>query len=157
MRHFSDASKDGYGQCSYVRLIDTEDSVCCSLVMAKARVAPIKSVTIPRLELTAAVTSVRVSNFLDKELKYENVEHVFWTDSKVVLGYIGYDSKRFHIFVANHVQSIRDSTSVEQWNHVNTKLNPADIASRGMEAEDLMNSTLWWKGPPSCHQPLHCH
>ena len=70
----------------------------------------------------------------------------------VVLGYIANDSKRFHVFVANRVQTIRDATSVEQWHHVDTKSNPADIASRGMGAEELMNSSLWWKGPPFLSQ-----
>ena len=80
LHHFSDACQDGYGQCSYLRIIDDKGNVTTALVMGKARVAPLKSVTVPRLELTAAVTSVKVSNFLNKELKYETIEHLFWTD-----------------------------------------------------------------------------
>ncbi|XP_006814407.1 uncharacterized protein LOC102800583, partial [Saccoglossus kowalevskii] len=82
LHHFSDASQHSYGQCSYLRLIDEHDKVSCSLVMGKSRVTPSKPITIPRLEVTAAVTSVQVYNFLNKELQYENITHTFWTDSK---------------------------------------------------------------------------
>ena len=93
LHHFSDASTNGYGQCSYIRLENDKGKIHCSLVLGKARVAPLKMVTIPRLELTAAVVSVRVSEMLRQELQYEGVQEIFWMDSKVVLGYIKNDSK----------------------------------------------------------------
>ena len=101
LHHFSDASTEGYGQCSYLRLVDKSEEVSCSLVMGKARVTPLKPITIPRLELTAAVVSVKVSDMLSRELKYGELEEVFWTDSKVVQAYIQNDVRRFHTFVAN--------------------------------------------------------
>ena len=153
LHHFSDASTIGYGQCLYIRLVDDKGQVHCSLIMGKARVAPLKMVTIPRLELTAAVMSVRVSNMLRQELQYERVEEIFWTDSKVVLGYIKNDSKRFHVFVANHVQQIRDQTSPSQWRHVDTKCNPADDASRGITAKELVESSRWISGPEFLWMP----
>ncbi len=88
LHHFSDASTSEYGQCSYLRMVNNEGKVHCSFVMGKARVSPLKSVTIPRLELTAALVSVKVSNMLHRELNYEAIVDVFWTDSKVVIGYI---------------------------------------------------------------------
>ncbi|XP_038053892.1 uncharacterized protein LOC119726309 [Patiria miniata] len=147
LHHFSDASTEGYGQCSYLRLIDDKGGVCTTLVMGKSRVTPSKPVTIPRLELTLAVISVKVSTFLMKELEYSDVTQFYYTDSRVVLGYIANDSKRFHIFVANRVQKIRDHTTPEDWRHVDTKTNPADAASRGLSAESLIKSKLWWSGP----------
>ncbi|XP_006812172.1 uncharacterized protein LOC102802124 [Saccoglossus kowalevskii] len=105
LHHFSDASLTGYGQCSYLRLVDVHSNIHCSLVLGKARVTPLKPVTVPRLELQAAVTSIKVSNFLNKELDYENIDNFYWTDSKVVLGYIGNDARRFHIYVANHIEN----------------------------------------------------
>ena len=78
MHHFSDASTIGYGQASYLRLVDNNNKVSCNLVIGKSRVAPVKQTTVPRLELTAAVVSTRVSNLLMKELTYENVRGVFW-------------------------------------------------------------------------------
>lgn len=91
--------------------------------MNKARVAHLKTLTIPRLELSVAMISVRVSSLLLNEFQYQNVTHVFWTDSHVVLGYISNDSKRFYVFVAN-----RDATSPSQWRYIETESNPADIA-----------------------------
>ena len=97
----------------------------------KARVAPVKAITVPRLELKAAVLSIRASKFLQKELRYEmEIEEMFWTDSEVVLGYISNDARRFHVFVANRVQQIRDHCTTEQWRHVKTTDHPADCAAR---------------------------
>ena len=77
-------------------------NVHCSLVIAKSRVAPTKVMTIPRLELTAAMLSTKISRFLRKQLNLEYKEF-FWTDSKVVLGFIANESRKFHTFVANRV------------------------------------------------------
>ena len=124
-----------------VRSAQLHHFIRCSLVLGKARVASLKMVTIPRLELTAAVVSVRVSEMLRQELQYEGVQEIFWTDSKVVLGYIKNDSKRFHLFVANRIQQIRDQTSPNQWRHIETKSNLADNASRGITAKELVESS----------------
>ncbi len=129
LHSFSDASTKGYGQCTYLRLKDHNGNIYCSLVMAKARVTPLKPITIPRLKLTAALVSVKISAQLKRELNYEEIEEVFWTDSKVVLGYIANQSRRFYIFVANHVQQIQEKTDFHQWNYIESKQNPADIAS----------------------------
>ena len=147
LHHFSDASTVGYGQCSYLRLIDSNNNIHCSLVMAKSRVAPVKQVTIPRLELSAAALSVKVSDFLRKELNYEDLKEYFWTDSTIVLGYIHTDAKRFHVFVANRVQRIRESTDPKQWQHVSSGNNPADFVSRGLTAQQLIHNEVWLKGP----------
>ena len=146
LHHFSDASTSGYGQCSYLRLVDTKSRVHCSLVMGKARVTPLKVITIPRLELTAALVSINVSKLLQQELECNVSQEVFWTDSKVVLGYIANDSRRFHVFVANRVQQIRDHTMPSQWRHVRTEENPADDASRGLTVDGLVQSK-WLTGP----------
>ena len=146
LHHFSDASTQGYGQCSYLRLKNDQGQIHCSFVIGKARVTPLKPITVPRLELTAAVVSVKTSEQLQRELEHEEVREVFWTDSKVVLGYIANETRRFHIFVANRVQQIQDCTSPNQWHYVDTKLNPADHASRGLSAQGLLESN-WITGP----------
>lgn len=117
LHDFSDASSSGYGQCSYIRVV-TSDKVHCALVMAKARVAPTRVVTTQCLELTVAAVSAGVSNFLRAELELKIDEEFFWTDSQVVLGYIQNEARRFHVFVANRVQKIRDLTEPSQWFYI---------------------------------------
>jgi len=88
-----------------------EDKVHCSLVIGKSRVAPLKQTTVPRLELAAATVSAKTSEFLCQELSYVDIKEHFWTDSKIVLGYVNNEGKRFHVYVANHVQQIQDVTT----------------------------------------------
>ena len=86
LHHFSDASQDGYGQVSYFRLVNEDVYIHCSLAMAKSRVTPLKFVSIPRLELTAAALSIKVSLILKKGLtRSTSIREFYWTDSMVVL------------------------------------------------------------------------
>lgn len=147
LRHFSDSCQNGCGQCSYLRLVDDKNRVNCSLAMGKSRVTPFKPITIPRLELTAALVSSKISCVLRKELEYAPMKEIFWTDSKTVLGYINNDARRFHVFVGNRVQEMREQSSPNQWHYVETKSNPAHIASRGAGAQELIDNPLWWNGP----------
>ena len=84
LHNVSDASVDGYGQCSYLRIVDYNDRIHCSLVIGKSRVNPLKPITIPRLGLMAALVSVKVSEMLQRELRYHELKEFFWTDSQVV-------------------------------------------------------------------------
>ena len=146
LHHFSDATFKGYSQCSYLRMVNAQGKVHCSFVIGKSRVTPLKAVTVPRLELTAAVVSVKVSEQLRRELDMLITQEFFWTDSQVVLGYIGNEVRRFHVFVANRVQQIQESSSVDQWMYVDTKQNPADEGSRGLRPSQLASSK-WINGP----------
>ena len=152
LHHFSDASSQGFGACSYIRIVDNLDRVTVNLVMAKARVTPIASTTIPRLELMGAVLATRLSAILNRELTFENIENFFWSDSNIVLGYIANEAKRFKVYVSNRIQEIHSASDPSQWRHIGSKENPADIASRGTSAEALVESSLWFHGP----EFLHC-
>ncbi|XP_071476202.1 uncharacterized protein [Diadema antillarum] len=147
LHHFSDASQTGYGQCSYIRLVDDHGKTHCTLVLGKSRVTPLRPITIPRLELAAATVSAKTSSFLRSELKYADMKEFFWTDSQVVLGYIKNEARRFHVYVANRVQLIRDHTNPDSWFYVDTTQNPADKASRGMTAQQLTSNDIWFRGP----------
>lgn len=144
---FSDASTSAYGVCAYLRLVDkVKGESTVSLVMGKSRVAPKKKVvTIPRLELQAATLAVKVGGFLQKELQYPGMACHYWTDSETVLGYIGNETKRFHLFVFNRIQRIRETTSPENWHYIPTTDNPADVASRGSDLKNIPKS--WFNGP----------
>ena len=91
--HFADASETAYGACSYMRMVNKAGQVAVHLVMAKSRVAPVASMTIPRLELMAAVVATRLSVILEREMGYTGIQHFFWTDSKTVLGYLNNEAK----------------------------------------------------------------
>ncbi len=67
------------------------------------------------------MTSVKISELLNLELTYSNIKNVYWTDSRVVVGYIASQSKQFHVYVANHVQQIQDQSSVHDWHHLQMK------------------------------------
>ena len=114
--------------------------------MEKSRVTPKKYVTIPRLELVAAVLSVKIAALTGRELDIEWKNETFWTDSKVVLGYIN-NTKKFKIFLANQIQQIHEGSNVSQWRYVPSKMNPADDASRGLYANKNTSSSKWFKGP----------
>ena len=88
--------------------------VNCSLLLGKSRVVPKTFVSMSRLELNAAVLSVKIACLLKKDLKLEKIKEWFWTDSRAVIGYIKNDSRRFKTFLANRVQKIRENTDVQQ-------------------------------------------
>ena len=114
LHHFSDASQNGYGQCSYIRLVDNYNRVHCSLLLGKSRVVPKKFISIPRLELTAALLSVKITCLLKKELDINCADEVFWINSKLVLGCIANTIKRFKTFVGNRVQQFKEKNDVQQ-------------------------------------------
>lgn len=147
LHHFSDASETGYGSVTYLRLTNAKREVHTSFITGKARVAPLKQTTMPRMELTAAVLAVRMDRLLKTELQLELENSIFWTDSTSVLKYIQNENKRFKTFVANRVNTIREITKVKQWRHISTKQNPADYASRGLKASALLTSHTWLNGP----------
>ena len=144
LHHFSDACECGYDQSSYIRLHNQRGQVHCILLIGKSRVAPLKFVSMPRLELTAATLSVKISKMLKNELDIHVDDEIFWTDSKVVLGYINSDVRRFKVFVANRVQQIRDHTSPKQWHYVESSSNPAEDSKKKDQIK------RWFDGPFFC-------
>ncbi|XP_072020402.1 uncharacterized protein [Amphiura filiformis] len=152
MHHFCDASQKGYGSVSYLRFVNESGQVHLTLLTAKARVAPLKIITIPRLELTAAAMAVKVNNMLQKELQLKVESTYFWTDSQTVIKYINNDTARFHTFVANRVALIRDGSQPHQWKYVGTSSNPADDCSRGLAVDCFLKNRRWTDGPDFLHK-----
>ena len=152
LHHFSDASEKAYGVVSYLRSQDQEGKVYSCIVMVKSRLAPLKTLTIPRLELQAATLATRQDALLRRELDIELEPSQFWTDSTIVLQYIFNQERRSHTFMANRVAEIQGKTEVEQWHHVSTKDNPADDASRGVAAGNL-GLPRWQHGPAFLLEP----
>ena len=149
---FSDASTDVYAAVVYLRT-DTEKEVNVRLVTAKARVTPLKAETISRCELMGCVTGVRLCQAVNKIYKLKTENCHYWTDSQVCLHWITTPAKAFKAYVANRSGEIQNYTHQDQWHHVPTKENPADIATRPISVKDLTNSELWWKGPDFLKKP----
>ena len=140
---FVDASVKAYGATAYI----TYGSEI-SLVMAKSRVAPLKKLTLPQLELMAAVLGARLSSYLQTHLQVSNV--YLWSDSQIVLHWLT-SKKELKRFVHNRVTEIQSLTEDASWNYCPTGDNPADLLTRGMPAGELSTSTLWSRGPPWLH------
>lgn len=143
---FSDASMKAICAVSYLKVMARDDTTEVGFVLGKARLAPQPELTIPRLELCAAVMAVEMSEVICEEIDHPINKISFYTDSKVVLGYIYNQSRRFYVYVNNRVRRIRESTTPEQWHFVTTDQNPADHGSRSVPAAALQ-STTWFTGP----------
>lgn len=143
--HFCDSSRFCYGACSYLRIVNKHGEIRVVLLMSRARLAPLKQLTIPRLELCAAVLAVRLDVILRRELDIPLLESTFFTDSEIVRAYIMNDDKRYKVFIGNRVAEIRRHSSMSQWFHIDGKSNPADVLSRGCAIKDLPSN--WVSGP----------
>ena len=127
MHGFSDASKSSFGACVYVRSFCRSGKVTVRLLTNKSRVAPLKTETIPRLELLGNLLLSRLITSVKNALK--NCDHVdkiyLWTDSKVTLSWVKAIDKEFKTFVENCLREIRSNTDIENWSYWPTKFNPA--------------------------------
>lgn len=146
LHHFSDASELAYGCCSYLRSVSCYGHVNVALLFSKCRVAPIKTTSIPRLELQAAVLAAQTDALLREQLDFSLLSSHFWVDSELVLKYLFNESQRFHVYVANRVGKIHSLTKTTQWHHIAGKDNPADMISRGLTPVQL-TSSKWFQGP----------
>ena len=144
---FSDASTIAYAAVVYVRAVYEDGTVTCRLVMAKTKVAPLKTTTIPRLELCAAEKLAELLALIGSTLEISEKERFGWCDSTIALAWLRGKPSRYKTFVANRVAAAASNLSQKSWLHVPTSDNPADCASRGITAEELKNHRLWWEGP----------
>ena len=142
-----DASEDAYAAAVYIRVKDKHGTVHTSLVIAKTKVAPIKRLTIPRLELCGARLLSQLLQHAQKALNISTQNIFAWTDSTIVLSWLHGNPRRFKTFVGNRVSHILQSISPDRWNHVSSSENPADCASRGLFPSELTEHQLWWNGP----------
>lgn len=152
---FADASVKAIAAVAYIKVTTKDEQTAVGFVFGKTKLAPQPDLTIPRLELCAAVLAVEITEMIVTEM-HETFDNItYYTDSKVVLGYIHNQSRRFYVYVHNRVQRIRQSPCSGQWKYVHTNLNPADIGSRSVTPA-LLSSTIWFTGPaflknPSAH------
>ena len=145
---FADASTKGYGCVCYVRYCLPGGGFDVTFVMARARVAPVKTVTLPRLELLGCLLAARLARHVSTALELSSSVPVFcWTDSTVALAWVRSSPAKWKQFVRNRVGEIQELTDPSSWGHVSGTDNPADAASRGLMADQLISSSLWLRGP----------
>ncbi len=144
---FVDASKVAYGAVCYLRIENLNGRIEVNIIASKTRVAPLTPVSIPRLELLAAVLGLHLSLAIAEALEIPISMVRFWCDSMNVLLWIRGRGRQFRPFVANRVGVIQSHTNPEQWQYVATQENPADLCSRGCRVAQLISSEIWWRGP----------
>jgi len=144
---FCDSSQQAYGAVAYLRGTSGNKVYTC-LLMAKTRVAPVKSQTLPRLELLAALVGANLSAYLVKTLQLEKeCEITYWSDSQIVLSWLS-SNKKLQQFVHTRICKIKEITASHTWRFCPTSTNPADLLTRGLNTATFhQNKTLWFKGP----------
>lgn len=147
MHGFSDAASTAYGAGLYVRTQDLQGNIKCNLLATKSRVAPVKTVSIPRLELSAAELLARLMSTVLQIMEWPGVEYFLWIDSSVAYHWIKREPYTLKTFVANRVASIQERTEPDRWRHIDGKDNPADLLTRGVSPAELINNELWLHGP----------
>lgn len=143
---FSDASEKAIACAAYLQTTDIYGEINVGFIFGKSKVAPKHGHTVPRLELCAAVLAVEVADLVSEHMRIPIPYMKFYTDSRVVLGYLHNRLRRFYVYVENRVSRILKLTKAEQWNYVYTNENPADLGTRPTPTEKFMNS-VWLSGP----------
>ncbi|XP_050066237.1 uncharacterized protein LOC126555351 [Aphis gossypii] len=147
---FFDASQLGYAAVAYVRIIDAPSDKCIFLLGAKTKLAPVKTLTVPRLELSATVLLARwlgrLRHILAPQLNI--IETHAWSDSTIALSWLTVPHDSFKTYVSNRVYQVHNILPKCQWHYIESSNNPADCASRGVMPSELAHFSLYWQGPP---------
>lgn len=146
---FCDASQKAYGACLYIRGSYPNKQATCNLVMSKTKVAPIKTQSLPRLELCGALLLAKlVKRLLDAYNNKFKIDNTFlYTDSLIVLHWIKAPYRKLHTYVSHRLMEILELTNDNMWNYVHTKTNSADLLTRGVAPQNLKQHKTWWNGP----------
>ncbi|RWR99520.1 uncharacterized protein B4U79_08668, partial [Dinothrombium tinctorium] len=142
---FCDSSIFAYGAVAYMRCEYENCKVKTTFVMSKSRVAPLKKMTLPRLELMGALIGARLAKYLNK--LFQNKRIHLWTDSMITLHWIRGTAKRWKPFVENRIAEIHEHTDPSNWSYCEGTTNPADKLTRGLNVNELEKDYLWWNGP----------
>ncbi|BET00044.1 Pao retrotransposon peptidase [Nesidiocoris tenuis] len=146
---FADASQAAYGAVIYVVSYFPGRGRRANLLCAKSKVAPTKSITIPRLELCAAVLLSKLLRLVLNQYEPRHpIQKVYaLTDSTVALQWISSPPAKWTVFVANRVAQVQENLDQRCWYHVRGETNAADCLSRGLTAGALLRHPLWFGGP----------
>ncbi|KMQ82936.1 gag-pol protein, partial [Lasius niger] len=144
---FADASERAYAAAVYAKACSNETDGEPLLLMAKTKVAPIRQVSLPRLELCAAALLAKLMHHVQKTMGLADAPTHLWSDSTVALAWMRGHPSKWKTFVANRVADIQRTLPKARWHHVPSQDNPADCATRGLSPRELLDHPLWWRGP----------
>ena len=147
---FTDASLSAVSAVVYLRTISADSSIATRYVISKSKVAPIKQLSVPKLELEAATLGTELAGFCETEMTIDVKSKKFWTDSTVVLSWIK-SKDRQKMYIANRLYKIAENSNKDDWRHVPGKMNPADHVTRGLAPCDLQK--LWITAPSFLIKP----
>lgn len=152
---FCDASEKAIAAVAYLVSTTEDQTRQVGFLLGKTKVAPSHGHTIPRLELCAAVLAVEIAEIITHQLGLSLEDVQYYSDSRIVLGYINNKTRRFYVYVSNRVERILRVSRPNQWSYVTTDHNPADHGTRCLPAAELQNSA-WLHGPPHLHKAQEC-
>lgn len=147
IHRFSDASQAAMSAVIYFWVPQPTGPAFISLSCSKTKVAPLKCLTIPRLELSAALLLWKLVSHVSSILHLSHVATYLWTDSSATLAWVNSEPNKWKEFVKNRAEVIQNLTSSTTWRYITGKRNPADCAYRGLSASPLISHLLWWSGP----------
>ncbi|XP_012174900.2 uncharacterized protein LOC105666924 [Bombus terrestris] len=142
-----DASEKAYGTCVYLRTVSSAGTIQTRLFTAKSRVAPLKTLTIPRFELSGARRLASLISSVQKALTIKISQIVYWTDSTIVIQWIKSSPHMLKTFEANRVAEVQTKTNISDWRHGSTADNPADLISRDQMPKEFLRPSIWKNGP----------
>ncbi|GFX01763.1 integrase catalytic domain-containing protein [Trichonephila clavipes] len=144
---YADASESAYGAVVYMRSVREDGTTTTKLISSKSCVAPIKVISIPRLELSACLLLAQLVGKVCLSLQVHLAKVILHTDSTIAIAWINTPVNQLKTFVGNRVSKIQTLMVNFEWKHIPSAQNPADIISRGVNPEELSSLTLWWNGP----------
>ena len=139
-------SEKAYAAASYVHHEYEDGTVSTRLVAAKSRLAPLKAMSISRLELMGALAGLRLTLKICAALEIPRKKATLWVDSGNV-GFWGARTESKFQTVSHQVGEIHDESSPDQWQYIPTELNPADLGTRGAFVQEFATDDCWWHGP----------
>ncbi|GFW33602.1 integrase catalytic domain-containing protein [Trichonephila clavipes] len=144
---YADASESANGAVVYMDSVKEDGTTTTKLIRSKSCVAPIKGISIPRLELSACLLLAQLVEKIRLSLQVHLAKVILHTDSTIAIAWINTPANQLKTFVGNRVSKIKTLTENFEWKHIPSAQNPTDIISRGVNPEELSSLTLWWNGP----------